>query len=168
MKRFIMALLLAATAAPGDARGGSVIAAGGTWAAVLRGGRCDAESRIVVRTPKGKVAAVAGFAFVPGQGRWGAFHARLSRTPRAGASVIATIGTTQFLLVADGNRAWSRDARQDQAMIDAVRSSSGMRLQSRDSGGRRFTDHYALAFAPTAIDAAAARCATPLTGQKRQ
>lgn len=166
MKRIAVALLLLA-AAPGGARGGSVIAAGGTWAALLRDGRCDAQSRVVVQTPAGQAAAIAGFAFVPGKRRWGAFHARLSRMPRPGASVIATIGSTPFLLIARGKEAWSRDARQDQAMIDAVRSSSGMRLQSRDSSGRRFTDHYALAFAPTAIDAAAARCAALQTGQKR-
>lgn len=164
----ILALALPSAAA---ARGGSVIAAGGTWAAVLRDNRCDAESRIVVRTARGKAAAIAGFAFAPEQRRWGAFHARLSRTPRAGASVMATIGRSQFLLVSSGVNAWSRDAAQDQAMLDAVRSSSGMKIESRDSAGRRFSDHYALEFAATAIDAAAARCAALQaglqSGQKR-
>lgn len=155
----LFALSLLALAGSADARGGSIIAAGGTWAAVLRDGRCDAQSRIIVHTGEGKASAVAGFAFVPGQNRWGAFHARLSRAPRPGASVMVTIGKAQFLLGGRGANVWSRDRGQDQAMIDAVRSASGMRIQSRDKRGRRFTDHYALAFAPTAIDAAAARCA---------
>lgn len=163
----LAALLALFPASPAGARGGSVIAAGGTWAAVLRGGRCDAESRILVQTRNGKAAAIAGFAFIPGNRRWGAFHSRLSRAARPGASVMATIGTAQFLLVAQGDKAWSRDWRQDQAMIDAVRSSAGMRIESRDLGGRRFTDHYTLDFAPTAIDAAAARCAALQSGKKR-
>ena len=165
MKRFAVLLLLLSS--PVLARGGSVIAAGGSWAALHRDGRCDAQSRITVQTPSGKTSALAGFAFGTGKGQWGGFHARLSRVPRAGASVLATVGTTQFLLVNRGNLVWARDPAQDKAMLDAVRSSTGMRIQSRDVGGRRFTDHYALDFAPTAIDAAAARCAALRSGQKR-
>lgn len=159
-------LILMFIAAAADARGGSIIAAGGKWAAVLRDGRCDAESRIIVQTPAGKAAAIAGFGFAAGPGQWGAFHARLSRSSRPGASVIATIGTSQFLLAGRGQLAWSRDSRQDQAMLDAVRSSGGMRIESRDTAGRRFVDNYSLDFAPTAIDAAAARCAMQRSGQK--
>lgn len=167
MTRLACLLVLLSLPAVAGARGGSIIAAGGTWAAVLRDGRCDAQSRIVVTTPAGRASAVAGFGFAAGAGQWGTFHARLSRVPRLGATVIATIGTTQFLLGARGQSAWSRDSRQDRAMLDAIRSSSGMRIESRDRAGRRFTDHYSLDFAPTAIDAAAARCAALRTGQKR-
>jgi len=165
--RPVAALLLLFAASAADARGGSVIAAGGHWAAVLRGGQCDAESRIVVATGKGKVAGIAGFTFAPGRGRWGQFHARLSRVPRAGASVIASVGGQQFLLVSKGDWAWGRDPRQDEALMAAVRSADAMRIQSRDGAGRRFSDSYPLDFAPTAIDAAAARCASLQTGKTR-
>lgn len=78
--------------------------------------------------------------------------------PRTGATVIATIGRQPFLLTARGNWAWSSGAAQEQALIAAVRLSDSLRIRSRDGAGRRFTDRYALDFAPTAIDAAAARC----------
>lgn len=161
-----LALLLFASAA--DARGGSIIAAGGHWAAILRGDRCDAESRITVQTAAGIRTSVAGFSFTAGTARWGGFHARLSRLPRGGATVMAVIGRSKFLLSADAGYAWARDWRQSAAMIAAVRSAIGMRIESRDRGGRRFADHYALDYAPTAIDAAAAHCSLLAKGGQRQ
>ena len=147
-----------ALAAPAEARG-SVIRASGVWAAIDRGGLCEALSRSIRIAPKGKVQATAGFAFSADRRRWGEFHARLGRIPRPGSSVILTIGTQPFLLVARGDRAWSRGPAQEQAIIAAARAATGMRIEARDSGGRRFADRYLLAGAPTAIDAAAARCA---------
>ena len=70
-----------------------------------------------------------------------------------------TIGERPFLLVARGDWAWSRGRTQDLAIIDAARAATSMRIEARDAGGRRFTDRYLLAGAPTAIDAAAAACA---------
>ena len=87
------------------------------------------------------------------------FHARLSRFPRAGASVILRIGEQPFLLVSRGEWAWSRGPLQEQAIIAAARGATAMQVETRDMGGRRFADPYALDSAPTAIDAAAARCA---------
>ena len=49
--------------------------------------------------------------------------------------------------------------QQEAAIIAAVRAASGMRIDSRDASGRRIIDRYLLDGAPTAIDAAAARCA---------
>jgi hypothetical protein len=145
-------------AAPADARG-AVVHAGGAWAAIDRGGVCEAQSRSVRVAQKGKVQAVAGFAFTADRKRWGEFHARLSRVPRPGSSVMLTVGDQPFLLVARGDWAWSRGPLQEQAIIAAVRASGGMRIEARDMGGRRFSDPYSLDGAPTAIDAAAARCA---------
>jgi hypothetical protein len=70
-----------------------------------------------------------------------------------------TVGDQPFLLVARGDWAWSRGPLQEQAIIAAVRAASGMRIEARDPSGRRFSDPYSLDGAPTAIDAAAARCA---------
>lgn len=145
-------------AVPALAKGGSVIAAGGHWAAVLRAGQCDAESLALDRPAAGKARGLAGFTFAADRRRWGQFHARLSRAPRAGASVIATVGRRPFLLKARGDWAWSSGPAQEAALIAAIRTADSLRIQSRDMAGRRFTDRYALDYAPTAIDAAAARC----------
>ena len=103
--------------------------------------------------------AIAGFTFSADRRRWGEFHARLRRMPRAGAAVMLRIDDQPFLLVSRGNEAWSDGPRQEQAIIAALRSGSGMSVESRDAGGRRFVDPYSLDGAATAIDAAAAACA---------
>lgn len=158
MKAIAPLLALIGATAFAEARG-AVIYAGGAWAAIDRGGLCEALARSVRIAAKGKVQATAGFAFTSDHRRWGEFSARLSRIPRPGSSVMATVGTQPFLLVTRGGWAWSRGPLQEQAMIAAVRGGSGMRVEGRDMSGRRFVDHYVLAGAPTAIDAAAAACA---------
>ena len=137
----------------------SVIHAGGAWAAIDRGEVCEALSRSLRIAENGKAQAVGGFSFTPDHRRWGQFHARLSHVPRPGSSVLLTVGDVPFLLVASGDWAWSRGPAQEQAIIAAARAATGMRIEGRDLGGRRFTDPYDLGGAPTAIDAAAARCA---------
>ena len=154
----LVAAIAAIVAAPALAEGGSVIAAGGHWAALLRAGQCDAESLALDRPAAGKARGLAGFTFAADRSRWGQFHARLSRAPRAGASVIVTIGRKPFLLKVRGDWAWSSGPAQETALIAAIRSADSLRNQSRDMAGMRFTDRYALDYAPTAIDAAAARC----------
>ena len=155
----VAAALLLALPAPAAFAGGSVIHAGGGWAAIDRGNVCEALTRSLRIAAKGKIQASAGFSFAPDHKRWGEFHARLSRDVRPGSSVILTIGDQPFLLVSRGGWAWSRGALQEQAIISAARNAPSMRVEGRDPSGRRFTDPYALKGAPTAIDAAAARCA---------
>jgi hypothetical protein len=138
---------------------GAVVYAGGGWAAIDRVGVCEALSRSEKIAPKGKVQAVAGFSFTPDHRRWGEFHAQLSRVSRAGSSVILHVGDQPFLLVSRGNWAWSRGPAQEQAIIAAARNGGEMRVEARDGAGVRFIDPYVLLGAPTAIDAAAARCA---------
>jgi hypothetical protein len=138
---------------------GSVIFGGGSWAAIDRGSSCEALARSARLAPKGKVQAIAGFSFTADRKRWGEFHARLSRAARPGSSVMLNVGSQPFLLVALGNDAWSRGSLQEQAIIAALRGAGEMRVEARDPGGSRFVDPYALDGAPTAIDAAAARCA---------
>ena len=155
MKLVAPLLCLALTAAGPS----PIIVAGGSWAAIDRGAGCEARSRSVRVAANGKVQANAGFAFTPDHRRWGEFNARLSRVPRAGSSVLLTLGTQPFLLVARGDWAWSRGPSQEQAIIAAARNGGTMRVEARDGAGRRFIDYYMLDGAPTAIDAAAARCA---------
>jgi hypothetical protein len=148
-------LCLALTAAGSPA----IIGAGGGWAAIDRGAACEARSRSLRVAAKGKVQATAGFAFTPDHRRWGEFNARLSGVPRPGSSVLLTLGAQPFLLVTRGDQAWSRGPSQEQAIIAAARNGGTMRVEARDGAGRRFIDYYTLDGAPTAIDAAAARCA---------
>lgn len=157
MRFLVPALALVAAAPPAQAA--QVLFAGGNWAAIDFGRRCEARSRALGATAK--TEPLAGFAFGRGGGPQGQFYVRLSRPARPGASVIATIGSEPFLLVGKGGWAWSRTAQQQRAMLEAVRYSGGMRVESRDQRGRRIVDRYLLAGAATAIDAAAAACAQP-------
>jgi hypothetical protein len=138
---------------------GAVLFAGGGWTAIDRGAVCEALTRSVLAAQKGKAQATAGFAFTPDRRRWGEFHAKLSRAPRTGSSVMLDVGGQPFLLVSRDGWAWSRGPRQEQAIIAAARNASALRLEARDISGRRFIDTYMLGGAATAIDAAAAACA---------
>jgi hypothetical protein len=154
----IALVIFALLTTPVDARG-TVVFAGGAWAAIDRGGACEALSRSQKVVARDKVQPIAGFTFTPNHDHWGEFHARLSRMPRADATVMLEIGGQPFLLVTRGGWAWSRGPLQAQAIIAAIRGATAMDIQSRDTAGVRFSDPYLLDGAPTAIDAAAARCA---------
>jgi hypothetical protein len=158
MLRGALLLFLIGFATPA-AGGGSVVYAGGAWAAIDRGTVCEAVSRSQKVVPRDKVQPIAGISFTADHRRWGEFHARLSRVPRGDASVMLQIGGQPYLLIARGDWAWSRGPAQAQAIIDALRNATNMNIVSRDMDGVRFTDPYLLDGAPTAIDAAAARCA---------
>ena len=159
---FFTALLVLFASDPGQ-----VVGAWGSWAAIDRGSACEAVSRSPRPATKARPAAVAGFRFAADRRQWGQFHLAMSREPRPGSSVMLEVGGQPFLLVARGRDAWSRSARQDQAIIDAVRGARSMKAEGRDSGGRRFTDRFDLAGAPTAIDSAAARCSLRGAGKIR-
>jgi hypothetical protein len=135
--------------------------------ALDRGSVCEASTRSLKIAAKGKVQALAGFSFTSDHRRWGEFHARLSRVPRPGSSVILTFGGQPYLLVSRGDWAWSRGPLQERAIIAAARNGGAMRVEARDRGGQRFVDPYLLDGAPTAIDAAAARCALRGAGKVR-
>lgn len=158
-----LALLIAA-----PAYAAQLLFAGGQWVALDRGRTCEAASRSLRIAQKGKVQARAGFAFDVRGTRHGQFFAELSRVPRAGSTVILTVGSQPFLLASEGQWAWSRDPAQESAIIAAVRSAGGMRVDSRDAAGRRIVDRYLLDGAPTAIDAAAARCASAKLAKSRR
>jgi hypothetical protein len=157
----VRALLIFALAGlPGSAAArGTVLYAGGAWAAIDRGAVCEAVSRSQKVVPRDKVQPIAGVSFTADRRRWGEFHARLSRMPRPDASVMLQVGGQPFLLATRGGWAWSRGPAQAQAIIEALRNGTAMNIASRDAAGVRFSDPYLLDGAPTAIDAAAARCA---------
>ena len=139
-----------------------VLFARGQWAALQSedGRHCQAAARSLHNAPKGAEQARATFAFDALGPRRGEFHVRLSRTARSGSSVMLSVGDQPFQLVARGPEAWSVGPAQEAGIIAAARVASGMRVEARDLSGRRFIDHYLLAGAPSAIDAAAAGCAS--------
>ena len=153
----VLAALLLFFAAPAAAQ--QIVFAGGHWAAIDRGSVCEAGSRALRIAEKDKVQARAGFAFDAAGPRHGQFFALLSRAPRAGSTVVLTVGDQPFLLASNGQWAWSSSPAQEQAIIGAVRSAGGLTVRARDQAGSRFTDRYQLDGDATAIDAAAARCA---------
>ena len=142
----------------------AIVAADGQWATLRQGPTCEAASRSLGVVYKDRPPARASLSFDAGGPRYGQFAARLSRVPRAGASVMLHIGDQPFLLMGQGDLAWSRGPRQEQAIIAAIRRSSGMRIEARNPGGGRIVDRYSLDGAPLAIDAAAA-CAAALANR---
>jgi hypothetical protein len=157
--RWTALVLASGIAASSAAVAADRLFAGGAWAALRFGARCDAAARPLPPASNREKQARAGFAFEPRARRHGDFYVRLSRSPRLGSSVILTIGSQPFLLAGRGAWGWSRGAQQGAAIIAAARGASSMRIEARDSAGRRFADRYLLDGAPTAIDAAAAGCA---------
>ena len=154
----MLALLLALAPAP------QIVAARGQWAALRQGRTCEAAARSLRPPLKDRPPARASLSFDAGGPRRGQFAARLSRIPRPGASVMLVIGDAQYLLVPQGDMAWSRGPAQEAAIIAALRSAGGMRIEARSPGGGRIVDRYELAGAPLAIDAAAA-CAASLANR---
>jgi hypothetical protein len=145
----------------------TVLSAGGAWVAIDRGASCEALTRSLRVATKDKLQALAGLTFAADGRRWAEFHVRLSRMPRGDASVMLKIGDQPFLLVTRDGWAWSRGPQQAQAIVEALRMTTTMSIESRDQRGVRFSDPYLLDGAPTAIDAAAARCALRGAGKIR-
>lgn len=136
----------------------------GQWAALEQGRTCEAAARSIGVVYKDRPPARASVAFDAGGPRRGQFAARLSRMPRPGATVMLHVGDQPFLLMSQGDIAWSRGPAQEQAIIAAMRRAGGMRVEARSPGGGRIVDRYALDGAPLAIDAAAA-CAAALANR---
>jgi hypothetical protein len=154
----IVCLAFASAAAAAPSR---LIVASGAWASFDRGPACEAVAKPLAPTKKDQLEPYVAIAFDRGGPRQGQVFTRLRRPARDGSSVILTIGDQPFLLVASGGSAWSRDPRQEAAILAALRVAGGMRVEGRDSAGRRIADRYLLDGAPTAIDAAAAACSRP-------
>src|SRR3982750_4921430 len=138
MVRVLLIIALAGLAGTAVARG-TVVYAGGAWAAIDRGAVCEAVSRSQKVVPKDKVQPIAGVSFAADRRRWGEFHTRLSRMPRGDASVMLKVGDQPFLLVTRGGWAWSRGPAQAQAIVDALRNATIMSVSSRDAAGVRFS-----------------------------
>lgn len=142
----------------------AILAADGQWAALSQARTCEAAAQSIGTVYKGRPPARASLSFDAGGPRRGQFAARLSRMPRPGATVMLHVGDQPFLLMNQGDMAWSRGPKQEQAIIAAMRVNGGMRIEARSPGGGRIVDRYSLDGAPLAIDAAAA-CAAALVNR---
>lgn len=154
----LLCLVLSTAAAAAPSR---LIVADGSWASFDRGKTCEALAKPVAPPRRQEARAYVALAFDRGGPRQGQLFVQLPRPARPGSSVMLVVGSQPFQLVARGSSAWSRDAAQEAAIMAAMRAAGGMRVTARDASGRRMTDRYLLAGAPTAIDAAAAACSLP-------
>jgi hypothetical protein len=152
----LAALVLLALAAPLAARESLGVYDG--WAAFS-----DASPRrcYAIAKAQGKptAPAYATISTWPERKVRGAVHIVLSRevADKAGARLV--VGNTRFTLVAKGRNAWAKDARDDAAIVAALRSAARMSVSASSAKGGTFTDRYTLAGVATAMDAATVGCA---------
>jgi hypothetical protein len=89
----------------------------------------------------------------------GQFHAKLSRTAKAGSAAYLVAAGRRWRMKAEGRNMWGPSARHDAFIFAALRSASGMTISGTAENGDRFADRYALKGAASAFDAAALGCA---------
>ena len=87
---------------PVAAARGQILFAQGSWVALKFSDRCEAAARPLLPAARRQPEARAGFSF-GAQAPAGEFHVRMSRVPRAGSSVMLTIGERPFMLLARGD-----------------------------------------------------------------
>lgn len=153
---FARLLLLAALGVSGRA----LVGVQGNWAAFRDASphRCYAISEPFRGARGGDRRPYFAVGYWPDRGSRPQVQVRLSRTPRAGAPVVLSVGDRRFTLLGGGGDAWAASALDDLRIVAMMRSATSLSVESRGRGGA-FADGYALAGAPTAIDAAALACA---------
>jgi hypothetical protein len=159
MIRFVAPYALTAAlvlAAPLSARDSLGVYDG--WAAFkdARPLRCYAIAKAQGKPPAPAYATVSNW---PDRKVRGALHLVLSRAVAEKASVRLAIGDKRFTLIAKGRNAWAKDARDDAAIIAALRSAARMSVSASSAKGGTFTDRYTLTGVATAMDAATVACA---------
>lgn len=160
MRRRIVALFLALTAAPAAAQVNS-LGIFSEWGAFVKSGpkNCYAITQ-PYRAPRAREwQAFASVGFWPRRNVRGQVHFRLSREKREGSAVLLRIDDQTFQLLAGKRDAWAPDAKGDALIVAAMRSGVEMTVQTRAPNGALVRDHYRLRGAATAIDAAAIECA---------
>lgn len=152
----LIALAALLTAAPLAARDSLGVYDG--WAAFRDAApaRCYAIAKAQGPTPAPAYATIANW---PDRKVRGTLHLVLSRDIAEGAAARLSVGERRFDLVTKGRNAWAKDARDDAAIIAALRSAARMSVSAKGAKGGAFSDRYALAGAATAIDAATVGCA---------
>ena len=131
----------------------------GNWGAFRDDARCYAIAMPEKRSGRRDFAAFASVGTWPTRGVRGQVHLRTSLALASNARARLTIGSQSFAMTGSGGDLWAADARQDAAILAAMRSAGTMRLRARDARGNSFTDRYSLEGAATALDAASVGCA---------
>lgn len=156
MKRLLLILgLLAVPVAARDALGTF-----GRWGAFRDAGprHCFAIAEPIQTVRNPATRAFVSIAAWPGANVRAQLHVRLSRPRDRRAAVTLAIGERRFALKAGDSDAWAPDAATDRAIVTAIRSGRSLSVESVAAGAGPFADVYALAGAPTAIDAAMLGC----------
>jgi len=153
MRLLFPALLLAASPAPARDTLGQF----GRWGAFRDGTHCYAVSEPVKKDADGSVTLSSS----PARGVRIQFHARLSRPAAADRAAVVRIGSSTIPLAARDRDAWAADNRTELRILAAIRNADSLAVSAIDARGRRFTDRYALAGGPSAVDAAMIGCITP-------
>lgn len=118
--------------------------------------RCYAIAKAQGKLPAPAYATISNW---PDRKVRGAVHLVLSRDVADKKPVRLTVGDKRFDVVAKGRNAWAKDARDDAAIIAALRVATRMSVTATGAKGGTFTDRYSLSGAATAIDAATVGCA---------
>jgi len=153
MRLLLPALLLMAS--PAVAR--DSLGQFGGWGAFRDGAHCYA-----IAEPNGKrTGASVAVSSSSSKGVVIQFHAHLRKAAAADRPVRLQVGDWSQALAAQGQDAWATSARADLRILAAIRSGDSLAVSAVDARGRRFTDHYVLAGAASAIDAAMIGCIAP-------
>ena len=156
MRRTLAALVLLLLAAPLAAK--DSLGVFGDWGAFRDPGtpRCYAIAAAQNARSGQPYASVGTW---PKRNVRGQIHFRVSRNLADSPRITLAIGRQRFELTGGGGDAWAKDRTMDAAIVAAMRSAGTMSVSARDRAGNRFTDHYSLAGAATAMDAATVGCA---------
>jgi hypothetical protein len=79
-------------------------------------------------------------------------------TYKLGSEAGVAIGEKSFLLFADGNTAWARNAKTDRALVAAMKGGKAMVIKGTSSRGTLTTDTYSLAGFTAAFAAIGKAC----------
>lgn len=118
--------------------------------------RCYAIAKAQGSPPAPAYATISNW---PDRKVRGTLHLVLSRDVADKTGVRLAVGDKRFTLVANGRNAWAKDARDDAAIIAALRSATRMSVSASSAKGGTFTDRYTLTGVATAMDAATVACA---------
>jgi hypothetical protein len=155
-----LAGVMLAFASPAAAR--DVLGVFGRWGAFRDAleSRCFAIAQpIGAQGAKQSWSPFASVGFWPRKAVRGQVNIRLSQQLQKGAGATLSIGDKRFTLAGGGADVWSKDRRDDAAVVAALRAGGEMAVHGRSQNGIAFSDRYELRGAATAIDAAALGCA---------
>jgi len=165
-------VLRAAGAAAGLALAGSIALAQtvksvgtfSSWTAFTHGEAasllCFATAQPTKQEPAGAKRSPA-FVYVsswPKDGVKAEISVKIGYALRKGSDVTLAVGSSNFKLFANGDRAYVADATEELKLLEAMRKGSTMTVQGTSERGTATTDTYSLAGISQALQAMATNC----------